>query len=377
MSRSWRFEVEIVKDKSPLGQFPVAAGCLEPLLECVRFLAMRQGRLPAVLGKPCPVVLEPRWEEEAGPPSAAGLRARLLSDDGGEIASSEASLDAFRRPARAAAQALQKAGKLAADDVYHFRVFAFPTAAEPRESAVRPRFSVEEVQHPLPLHDLSFDTLARDSRRVGPSPDLTSNGESEDVPVFIPEAVLDETEAEKRTAGELETGGVLIGFLHRDPEIPEIFVEVTAQVPAQHARAARTRLTFTPETWTAVQAAVDLRGRGELMVGWWHSHPAREWCRDCDPSRWQQCPLARGFFSDEDRAVSAVVFGRPYEVALVAGDRLAEDGSWESFHSLYGWRAGAIAPRGFHVLGRPAPVLQGTPSTPRTGVNDHAPTPTG
>jgi hypothetical protein len=127
---------------------------------------------------------------------------------------------------------------------------------------------------------------------------------------------------------------------------------VTAQIPAQHVKQELTRLTFTPATWTAVDAALALRGNREIQLGWWHSHPASHWCDECPPEVRQRCPKAGSpagdFFSTHDAALHRAVFPRAYSIALVLSDGCGNAGnpSWR----LYGWRCGTIAARGFHLL---------------------------
>ena len=96
-----------------------------------------------------------------------------------------------------------------------------------------------------------------------------------------------------------ETGGILIGRLHHDAALPEIFAEVSAQIPAEHTLGTVARLTFTAETWSAASAAIRLRNQGEVYLGYWHSHPVREWCRakECTLEKQKTCRLAKDFFS--------------------------------------------------------------------------------
>jgi len=68
---------------------------------------------------------------------------------------------------------------------------------------------VEEVASALPLRESRLaDTLTRATPFV-PTDDV-------DLPVFIPRDVLDETAELSRRAGSLETGGILVGYLHVD-----------------------------------------------------------------------------------------------------------------------------------------------------------------
>jgi hypothetical protein len=171
---------------------------------------------------------------------------------------------------------------------------------------------------------------------------------SADFPVVIPDDVLREIYRCARDAGRIETGGILIGHLCRDPETEDIGVEITAQIPARHTVADAARLTFTSETWTDVRAAVDLRRAQELMVGWWHLHPAHAWCEACPPERQQVCRLATGFLSPEDRALHRAMFPKAFTTALVVTNSVSGLNP-----RLFGWRRGVLEPRGFRLMRGP------------------------
>ena len=119
-------------------------------------------------------------------------------------------------------------------------------------------------------------------------------------------------------------------------------------IGARHAQGQLTRLTFTAESWTAVQAALDLRRKAEMMLGWWHSHPSRVWCQKCPVEKQKVCPLAMDFFSEHDRQLHRTVFPRAYSVALVVNDSVNG-----LSYSLFGWREGVVASRGFACIGGP------------------------
>jgi ABC-type proline/glycine betaine transport system substrate-binding protein len=168
------------------------------------------------------------------------------------------------------------------------------------------------------------------------------------MPVFIAPQVL--RDAAERTAAQrgTETGGVLIGKLWRDAVAGEIFAEVTAQIPAEHTSGTQVKLTFTVATWAAADAALRLRGRGEVYVGYWHSHPVFEWCKakECTPDKQQTCLLAKDFFSADDEAVMRAAFPRAYNIALVANDTAFTGLTY----SMFGNREGLIQPRGYNIL---------------------------
>ncbi len=168
-----------------------------------------------------------------------------------------------------------------------------------------------------------------------------------DFPVFIPARVIEEASQMTEAARDKETGGLLIGFLRRDPALEEAFVEITAQIPARNAEAERFSLTFNDETWTDLGAAIGLRRAGEAMLGWWHSHPgSKYWCNpQCSPEARANCPFSKNFFSHADAALHRMVFPRAFSVALVVTNT---DAGLK--YAMFGWRNGVIAQRGFSVL---------------------------
>jgi hypothetical protein len=193
----------------------------------------------------------------------------------------------------------------------------------------------------VPARDASLAALLARAKPAGVV-------DGDDMPVFVSPQVLQEA-AERTHAEEgTETGGVLIGMLWRDADAGEIFAEVTAQIPAEHTSGNNVKLTFTPQTWAATDAALRLRGRGESYLGYWHSHPVREWCKakECTPEKQKSCRLAKDFFSADDEAVMRAAFPRAYSVAIVANDTAFTDLTF----SMFGNREGLLQPRGFYVL---------------------------
>jgi len=124
---------------------------------------------------------------------------------------------------------------------------------------------------------------------------------------------------------------------------------VTAQIPATHVKSEITRLTFTEKTWTAARAAIDLRAKDEIMVGWWHSHSfLKEKCADCEKRKDNTCNSTATFMSADDCVLHRAVFsGGAYPVALVMSDSPCTGLTW----ALFGWRMGVIQERGFYEMG--------------------------
>lgn len=300
----------------------------------VRFEGMRRGLVPPVLSS-VPGIVEPCWAREGGPPYVDGLRIRV-GGAGGEV-QEEIPVGYLTRQVATLARELVAAGALAAGEVVTPRVAAEPIAAAPYEAGeASAAFALAEIPRPLPLRATPLASFRMRATAV----DGVEG--ARDVPVFIPADVLAECESLAATAGDVETGGFLLGHLHRDPTVPEIFVEVTAQVLAEHTRAERTRLTFTPETWAAMEAVRRARGRGETLVMWWHQHP--DFCAACPPEKRERCTLASTFFSTEDVSLHHL-FGQAHQTALLLS---AKGGRFE--RALFGWRAGSVARRGYHVL---------------------------
>lgn len=308
-----------------------------PAREWAYFEAVRRGALPLVTA-PAGGAVEPLWSDELGPPHLRGIR----------VAGSEFGSAYFLELAQRQAAAYVERGELARGDRYRYRVCAYPVEPEPEAA---PAFAVEALAEPIALGGGALAERLAASDAVGEHDAL-------DAPVFVADLVLREVCALAEQAGELETGGVLFGRLHRDATAAEVFAEVTAQIPARHAEARGTSFAFTPETWAAADAALVLRGAGEIMLGWWHSHP---WfCRRCPEERRRECVFAEPSFSAEDVHLHRTCFPQAWQLALLVSDLGAlgsGHGELGSGHgprgrvpTLYGWRRGKVEERGFRKL---------------------------
>jgi proteasome lid subunit RPN8/RPN11 len=309
----------------------------QPAREWARFEAMRKGLLPPLTAH-TPGAIEPVWDEALGAPVCSGVRVVHPTGEPDAVVSAEIPRAYFHELAREKSSVWIERGELAVGDLYHYRVCAYPgRAATSPVAVVAGVLAVEEDPRPLALEDAELASFLGRGEARG---DL----DTEDVRVFLSRQVLDEACEQSRRAGDVETGGVLVGKLRHDADAPEIFLEVAAQLPAQHAEATATRFSFTPETWAAAHAALELRGNGEIICGWWHLH--LQFCRNCPEERRRVCALARPFFSGEDLHLHRACFPQAYQVALLISD-LPEGGLTPA---LFGWRRGVIERRGFHVL---------------------------
>jgi proteasome lid subunit RPN8/RPN11 len=191
-----------------------------------------------------------------------------------------------------------------------------------------------------------------------------ADAQADDFEVYFQASVLEEATALTKNAGDLETGGILVGHLGHEPRspglgIPDLCVAITALIPARHTVGHSTKLTFTSDTWTDVRRALELRGLGEVVLGWFHSHPQLAWCREkgCSAEAQKHCELAAGFFSADDVALHRTMFPRAFTVAL-----LMTHSGRGILPRLFGWRAGLMEPRGFQIVHLPITVARHVPT---------------
>jgi hypothetical protein len=312
-----------------------------PARECAQFLAVRRGIVPPVLHEGAGRV-EPVWDSDCGAPVMDAARIVVAAETGDETVCEEVpSLPYFRQLAQQGSAAMVERGLLEKGELFLYKVCAYPGAPSRPDfdAGESPAFSVEEIDESLPLKERPVEPLLAGAVSRG------TGGDPSDMRVFIPQEVMDAVGERSLEAGEVETGGVLVGNLHRCHSSPEIFLEVTAQIPAAHTESQATQLTFTADSWAAVQAAIDLRKRDELMCGWWHFHP--DFCRKCPEEKRRECTISRPFFSPEDVHMHRAIFPRAFHVALLVSDQ-----GLEPFDvNLFGWRHGMVVSRGFDVLG--------------------------
>jgi hypothetical protein len=336
----YRYAMHVLReDDTSVCQVPVEVDW-EPAREAVRLAALRAGLEPADAFGLAPE-LEPVWHAARGQPYLGGFVAGVASGPGRE----EFSLAYFRELSHQVTTRLVAEAVLAKGDVIRCLPVAYP---QPAEELPDPPARIGRPAPPdIPVHPASLQDAVDRAGLPDPAVDA--------LPVFLPETVLAEVRGLTLAAGPRETGGVLLGRLFRDGGIGRLFVEVTAQVPARHTDASATRLTFTADTWTDVRSALALRGAGELMLGWWHSHPVREWCKDCSEEKRRECAFARGFLSEDDRLLHRTVFPRAYTLALLASDT----GAPEPPLNLFGWSGGRLEERSWFTLREPSHASAG------------------
>jgi proteasome lid subunit RPN8/RPN11 len=97
---------------------------------------------------------------------------------------------------------------------------------------------------------------------------------------------------------DVEQGGLLVGrpFAHPSTSLLA-HVRITGCAPADDAEGTAFSLRMGSQVWQAAQA---LLAPGELIVGWYHSHPGLS-----------------AFFSETDRQTQRAFFSNPYSVGWV------------------------------------------------------------
>jgi hypothetical protein len=321
----------------PLGPGDFARG-----VDHACFDGLRRGRLTAYDPAGSRARVEPQPARVGGgSPQARGFDVVVPTPDGGEHRVGFG-IDYFQsRVVRIFTEALL-ARRLSVTQGLLFQLTACPEGAAPAPD--RPaRFTVESVSAPVPVLPGSRKALGETEAWDDPRPD--------ELPVLIHRAVIDEALDEARRCPEQEVGGLLLGHLRRDAESREVFLEVTCHLPARATEATHTSVTFTPDTWADARRVAQLRGRGEIFVGWVHSHPFRFEGEDLPDPVPPELATTILFYSPDDLALMEQSFARPFMVGLLTAvePRLGPALGHPPVR-LFGWRGGEIHARGFEVV---------------------------
>lgn len=279
-------------------------------------------------------VIEPVWYPGGQPPFIRAVRIRCDEDS---TSYSEFPITYFADAISARASKLIESGQLAAGQRFDYRIYVLKDQ-QACERPSPPNFTIKRIPKRPRLIKSDLRQLLADSRRV-----IGGEGKSAAMPVFISERVLKEAASAASGAGDIETGGILVGHLCTDAD-DRLFARVTAQIPAEHTEATRESLRFKPETWLSVDSALRLRQRDESILGWWHAHP---WfCRNCPAERRAACAFSKPAFSTADRALHREVFLQPWNIALL----LSYLGNAEPSFDVFAWQRGLIEPIEFLTL---------------------------
>jgi proteasome lid subunit RPN8/RPN11 len=298
---------------------------LAPAVEYARWEAVRHQGHPAG-APPGEATFEPLYHDSAGDPYLKGIRVA--------VAGRPSLLPAayFQSLAHELTAACVQCGTLQPGDKYRYLVAA--VQAQPEIAGSDGALGLEVAEEAMPIETREA-RLGDFIKRATPF-ELAENDDS--MPVFIRRQVLDDALGQAR-GSPVEIGALLAGHLWNDPAGPETWAEITALLPVRHTEATTVRLSFTPATWATARNELARRGKEEIPLGWFHSHPGVS--GDAGREGYE-----RSFFSGQDRHVHRNVFWRGYNLALVMTE--LADGQWQA--SAWGWQFGVILRRGFYVL---------------------------
>lgn len=154
--------------------------------------------------------------------------------------------------------------------------------------------------------------LTRGKHRVWGDP------ERDDLRIVFGQAVYEKLNQHARSEPNREVGGVLLGDVCRHEG--STYVEVTEAIPARLTHAGAAHLTFTTDTWAAINGTKDERWPNLKIVGWYHSHPRMS-----------------VFLSGDDLFLHQNFFKQPWQVALVLEPH-------KHYGGFFIWKGGAVGP---------------------------------
>jgi proteasome lid subunit RPN8/RPN11 len=341
MPPSYQYHLEFfrIRGGERVHELPLARADFDRAIEATFFDALRRGRLRDYAPLLTRARIEPRFTRESMP-DAGGFRVLLPLADGGEQ-TREFAAEFFERRAFRVGAELVRSGRVPNNSTLLYQLTAYlDRDDEPAERGIR--FALEPDSIDVPIRSGSL-------RGHGPR-EAWDDARPDEMPVLIPRRVIEEAIEDAARAPAREVGGALLGHLRRDEATGELFLEVTCQVPAEETTATEVSVTFTAATWARVREVIDVRGAGEVFVGWVHSHPFGL-CAGCPAKPPPECVDKVLFFSSDDEFLMEQLFPRPFMVGLLSAcePRLRAALGHESVR-LFGWRDGAIVPRGFEVI---------------------------
>lgn len=128
--------------------------------------------------------------------------------------------------------------------------------------------------------------------------------------VFVSTHALDDLLVFLASDTAREHGGVLAGSPYVDDRLGITFVDVQAALPALDSQGSAIHLQFTAPDWAFISGMLAEEYPGQVVVGWFHSHPA-----------------LGVFMSGTDAATQRAFFNQPWHLALVV-DPLARASGW-------------------------------------------------
>ncbi len=89
--------------------------------------------------------------------------------------------------------------------------------------------------------------------------------------VIMCRSVLDEIHAHGQSITDAEICGVMVGNVYHDKYGP--YLRIHASIRGDKAQGHAAQVTFTDETWTAINEKMDREYADARIVGWYHTHP--------------------------------------------------------------------------------------------------------
>jgi proteasome lid subunit RPN8/RPN11 len=276
-------------------------------------------------------------------PRTKGFRVTIPLDDGGEHGC-DFDIGYFRASANHLRAELLRTGQLTSEQQLYYRLNAFLDEGEPSRPANKLALSLGP-----PTQTTSIVTGCRSD--FGPAVVWDESGHA-DLPALIELGVLEEAVDEAKANPDCEIGGFLLGHVFRDAASGEVFVAVTGLATASGTtESSGTSVTFTPASFAQVRNMTKLRGAGESVIGWYHSHPFKL-CAECPLPTPPECIAKVLFYSQDDMHLMETTFEQPYMIGLlVAVEPRIEGAVGHLPVKLYGWCQGEIQERGFDVVG--------------------------
>jgi proteasome lid subunit RPN8/RPN11 len=337
----YRLEFFRIRGGERVADMPLTRADFDRAIEAVFFDGLRNGLFADYAPPFGQARIEPDFASGSqGSPMVESFRVVLPLPDGGEHRK-EFPAEFFDQRALRIGADLVRAKQVPNNSTLLYQLSA---CLESEQAPARPklRFNLDEEAVEVPIRPGNL--VGYGLREAWDRP------QSCDMPVLIPRHVIEEAVDEAARAPEREVGGALLGHLRRDTESETLFVEVTCQVPAEETTATELSVTFTPATWARVREVIEIRGEGEIFVGWVHSHPFGL-CDECPLIPPPECVAKVLFFSDDDKFLMELSFPRPFMIGLLcAREPRLQAALGHAPVRLFGWRDGEITPRGFEVI---------------------------
>jgi proteasome lid subunit RPN8/RPN11 len=125
---------------------------------------------------------------------------------------------------------------------------------------------------------------------------------------------LDAIHGHGKSITSVEVCGVLVGNVYQDEQGPYLYI--AGAIRGDRASGLAAQVTFTAETWSAIQEVMDRDHPDERIVGWYHTHPG-----------------FGVFLSGMDLFIQDHFFNLPWQVALVYDPIGGDEG-------MFFWREG-------------------------------------